>query len=41
MLCFVNDMLDIKQAKLGILKTISCVFNPNEVLALMLEMFKS
>ena len=32
MLCFVNDLLDLKQMKHGVYKQIITIFDPNEVL---------
>ena len=39
MLCFVNDLLDLKQMKHGVYKQIITIFDPNEVLQLMIDMF--
>ena len=39
MLCFVNDLLDLKQMKHGVFKKIISVFDPNEILQKMVEMF--
>ena len=39
MLCFVNDLLDLKQMKHGVYKQIIIIFDPNEVLQLMIDMF--
>ena len=39
MLCFVNDLLDLKQMKHGVFKQIISVFDPNEILQQMIDMF--
>ena len=39
MLCFVNDLLDLKQMKHGVYKQIITIFDPNELLQLMIDMF--
>ena len=39
MLCFVNDLLDLKQMKHGVFKQVISVFDPNEVLLTMMDMF--
>ena len=39
MLCFVNDLLDLKQMKHGVYKQMISVFDPNEVLQQMMDMF--
>ena len=39
MLCFVNDLLDLKQMKHGVFKQIMTIFDPAEVLQLMIDMF--
>ena len=38
-LCFVNDLLDLKQMKHGVFKKIITIFDPAEVLQLMIDMF--
>ena len=39
MLCFVNDLLDLKQMKHGVYRRINTIFDPSEVIKLVLEMF--
>ena len=39
MLCFVNDLLDLKQIKNGVFQTRNSLFDPNEVLSLIKDMF--
>ena len=39
MLCFVNDLLDLKQIKNGVFQTRNSLFDPNEVLMLIEDMF--
>ena len=39
MLCFVNDLLDLKQMKHGVYKQRNAIFDPNLVLQQVVDMF--